>query len=497
MGLNALTSKFKEVLSSVLPITVIVLILHFTITPLEHHLLLRFLLGSFLIIIGLAIFLLGVDLGITPIGALLGEVVAKTNKLIIVIIAGLILGFMISIAEPDLHVLAAQVDAVSSGMISKSSIVVNVSLGVALMLAVGFIRTVYNLRLSKVFTLLYGIIFVLALFTSPAYLAIAFDSSGATTGALTVPFILALALGIASLNKDSQISESGSFGLVGIVSTGPIIAVALMSIFSKTDQIQGTLEYELTQTTSLIAPFLVKIPPNARDSFISLLPLLLVFLFGKNKFLQLTKKATNRILKGMVYTFIGLILFLSGVQAGFMDVGSLLGTQLTAISRPLVVIIGFVLGLVTVLAEPAVYVLTTQIEDVTSGYVKRKVVLIALSIGVGFAVGLSILRIITPSIQLWHYLLPGFLIAVALTYSVPELFVGISFDAGGVASGPMAATFILAFAQGVAEATPGANVLTDGFGVIAMVALTPLIALQLLGLIFKVKAKKGGVESHG
>jgi hypothetical protein len=495
--LNVLSSKFKEVASAVLPITVIVLILHFTIAPLDHYLLVRFLLGSFLIIVGLAIFLLGVDLGITPIGSLLGEVVAKTNKLIIVLIAGLILGFMISIAEPDLHVLAAQVDGVSSGLITKTSIVVNVSLGVALMLAVGFVRTVYNLRLSKVFTVLYGLIFVLSLFTYPEYLAIAFDSSGATTGALTVPFILALALGIASLNKDSQVSESGSFGLVGIVSSGPIIAVTLMSIFSKTGQIQGTLVSELTQTTSLLAPFIARSLPNTRDSFISLLPLLLVFLLGKNTFLKLPKKATTRILKGMFYTFMGLTLFLTGVQAGFMDVGSLLGTQLTTVNRPLVVLIGFILGLVTVLAEPAVYVLTTQIEEVTSGYVKRKVVLIALSIGVGFAVGLSILRIIMPSIQLWHYLLPGFLFAVTLTYFAPELFVGISFDAGGVASGPMTATFILAFAQGVAEATPGANVLTDGFGVIAMVALTPLIALQLLGLIFKVKAHKGGVESHG
>lgn len=480
-----------------LPITIIVLILHFTITPLETPLLFRFLLGSFLIIIGLAIFLFGVDLGITPLGSLLGEALAKTNKLKIVIIAGLLLGFMISIAEPDLHVLAAQVDSVTAGQIPKMAIVIVVSLGIALMLAVGFIRTLYNIALSKVFSLAYAIIFLLSLFASPEFLAIAFDSSGATTGALTVPFVLALALGISSLNKDSLVSASGSFGLVGIISSGPIMAVALMSILSKTDQITGRLVLTITESPSLLAPFLAKLPPNAWDSFLALFPLLLLFLVGDRLIFRLPKKAAHRIIKGLVYTFIGLVLFLTGVQAGFLDVGSIVGYQLASRSRPLVVIIGLLLGLVTVIAEPAVYVLTTQIEDVTSGYVKRKVVLFALSIGVGLAVALSILRIITPAIQLWHYLLPGFFLAIVLTYFVPELFVGIAFDAGGVASGPMTATFILAFAQGVAEAAEGANVLLDGFGVIAIVALTPLITLQLLGYLYKVKSAQGGVETDG
>jgi hypothetical protein len=495
--LNALSSKFKEVISTVLPITIIVLILHFTITPLETPLLLRFLLGAFLITIGLAIFLFGVDLGITPIGSLLGETVAKTNKLTVIILAGLLLGFMISIAEPDLHVLAGQVDMVSAGQIPKAVIVVVVSLGIALMLAVGFLRTVYNLALSKVFTLAYAVIFLLSLFTSAEFLAIAFDSSGATTGALTVPFVLALALGISSLNKDSLVSESGSFGLVGIISSGPIMAVTLMSILSKTDRIVGSLELQLTQSPSLLAPFLIILPSNSWDAFIALLPLLLVFLVGQKLVFKLPKKSARRVLKGLLYTFIGLVLFLTGVQAGFLDVGSLIGYRLASSSRPLVVMIGLVLGLVTVLAEPAVHVLTNQIEEVTSGYVKRKVVLFALSIGVGLAVALSILRIVTPAIQLWHYLLPGFFLAIVLTYFVPELFVGIAFDAGGVASGPMTATFILAFAQGVAEAAEGANVLIDGFGVIAMVALTPLLTLQLLGYLYKVKSTEGGVKANG
>jgi hypothetical protein len=227
----------------------------------------------------------------------------------------------------------------------------------------------------------------------------------------------------------------------------------------------------------------------------ALLPILLIFLIFQVSF-KLTRHQTARIFIGLLYSFIGLVLLLTGVNAGFMEVGSVVGFQLAALQNKAPLIgIGFLLGLVTILAEPAVYVLTNQIEDVTSGYVKRKTVLGALSIGVGVSVALSMIRILIPELKLWHYLLPGYLIAIAMTYIVPKLFVGIAFDSGGVASGPMTATFILAFAQGAAERIEGADVLLDGFGIIAMVALTPLITLQILGLIYKIKSRKGGLEN--
>jgi hypothetical protein len=496
--LNVLAEKFKEVLYAVLPITVIVLILNFTITPLETHLVLRFVLGAILIIIGLSIFLLGVDIGVTPIGTLMGSSLTKINKISVIGIAGLLLGFLISIAEPDLHILASQVDMVTSGLVPKTTIVVVVSIGIAVMLTLGLVRIVYNFPLYRVLTILYLIILGLSLFTSSEFLAISFDASGATTGALTVPFILALALGVSSLKKDSKASEKDSFGLVAIASTGAIISVMIMSIISGSDEITGSIENTLGQSTSIIGPFIHELPILTGEVFVALLPLLVVFLIFEKISFKLTKKAYNKILKGLVYTFIGLILFLTGVNAGFMEVGSMVGYSVASLnSKTYVVIIGFILGLVTILAEPAVHVLTHQIEDVTSGYVKRSMVMVALSIGVGLAVGLSMLRIIVPEIKLWHYLLPGYLISIILSYIVPKLFVGIAFDSGGVASGPMTATFVLAFAQGAAEAIEGANVLVDGFGVIAMVALTPLITLQILGLIFKVKSVKGGVGTDG
>ncbi len=496
-NLSDIISKFKEVLFSVVPITVMVLILNFTLTPIDTPLIIRFLIGAVLIIFGLTIFLLGVDIGITPIGNIMGSNIAKPNKLWIVAIAGLILGFFISVAEPDLHILAGQVDTVTLGTISKGSIVGIVSVGIAIMLSIGLIRIVYNFPLYRLLTILYCVILLLALFTSPEFLAISFDSSGATTGALTVPFILAISIGVSRLKKDSKASEKDSFGLIAIASTGAIISVMIMSIVSKTGKITGNLAQE-TVSTSIIKPFIEELPKVSGEIIIALLPILILFLVFQKISFKLSIKSVRKIVFGVFFTFLGLVLFLVGVNAGFMDVGSAVGHSIASLeNKAYVVIVGFILGVVTILAEPAVYVLTHQIEDVTSGYVSRKVVMTTLSIGVGIAVALSMVRILIPELQLWHFLLPGYIISIAMMYFAPKLFVGIAFDSGGVASGPMTATFILAYAHGAAEAIEGANVLVDGFGMIAIVAMTPLIALQILGFIFKIKSKKGGIIIEG
>lgn len=490
-----MVDKLKEVLYAVLPITILVLILNFTLAPLDTSLFIRFIIGAIFIIFGLTIFLFGVDIGIAPIGHSMGGMLAKSNKILVVILAGLGLGFFISIAEPDLHILAAQVENVTSGLIAKGSIVVVVSIGIGLLIAVGLGRIVYNIPLFKLLTILYLIIFALAIFTSPEFLAISFDASGATTGALTVPFILALAIGVSAIKKDSKASEKDSFGLVAIASTGAIMTVMIMNIISKTDEITGSLEAVHLESTTIISPFLHHLPVLAKEIVIALLPIVVTFLIFQKVSFKMSKKAVRNILMGILFTFTGLVLFLVGVNAGFMEVGSSIGHSIASLdNKAYVIIIAFVLGLVTILAEPAVHVLTHQIEDVTSGYVKRKAVLVTLCIGVGLAVALSIIRILVPGLQLWHYLLPGYLIAIIMSYFVPKLFVGIGFDSGGVASGPMTATFILAFVQGAAEAIEGADVLKEGFGMIAMVAMTPIISLQILGFIFKLKSKKGGLE---
>nr|WP_312712952.1 DUF1538 domain-containing protein [Proteiniclasticum ruminis] len=487
-----------EVLTSVLPITVMVLLLHFTLTPMEGPMIWRFLFGAALIMVGLTLFLIGVDIGVTPLGDHTGTALAKSNKLWIVLIAGVILGFFISIAEPGLLVLADQVGFVTSGQISSMSILMIVSIGLALMLALGFLRIFYNYPLYKMLMILYVLIFGLSIFTSREFLAISFDASGATTGILAVPFILSLSLGISKMKKDSKASEKDSFGLVAIASTGAILGVMLLDLFTKNTSFNADIESVVTVSDSILKPFIALIPDMLFESIIAMSPLVVILLVLQKAVFKLQKREFRKMVNGFIYGFIGLVIFLIGVNGGFMDVGTSIGTALALLDNKVpIVIIGFIIGLVTIIAEPAVHVLTHQIEEVTSGYVKRIAVLVPLSLGVGLAVALSVIRILIPEIQLMHYLVPGYIISLGLMFVVPKLFVGIAFDAGGVATGPMTATFILAFVQGAAHAYEGADMLVDGFGMIAMVAMAPIITLQLLGLVFQSKAKKkGAVKEH-
>lgn len=496
--LYVIKSKFMEVLTSVLPITVMVLLLHFTLTPMEGPMIWRFLLGAALIMVGLTLFLIGVDIGVTPLGDYTGTALAKSNKLWIVLIAGAVLGFFISIAEPGLLVLADQVGFVTSGQISSMSILMIVSIGLALMLALGFLRIFYNYPLYKMLMILYVLIFGLSIFTSREFLAISFDASGATTGILAVPFILSLSLGISKMKKDSKASEKDSFGLVAIASTGAILGVMLLDLFTKNTSFNADIESVVTVSDSILKPFIALIPDMLFESIIAMSPLVVILLVLQKAVFKLQKREFRKMVTGFIYGFIGLVIFLIGVNGGFMDVGTFIGTALALLDNKIpIVVIGFIIGLVTILAEPAVHVLTHQIEEVTSGYVKRIAVLVPLSLGVGLAVALSVIRILIPEIQLMHYLVPGYIISLGLMFVVPKLFVGIAFDAGGVATGPMTATFILAFVQGAAHAYEGADMLVDGFGMIAMVAMAPIITLQLLGLVFQSKAKKkGAVKEH-
>ncbi|MEW8955824.1 DUF1538 domain-containing protein [Clostridium sp.] len=495
--MRKLIKKLKEVTFAVLPITIIVLILNFTIAPIEKDLMYRFLIGAIFIILGLGIFLFGAEIGIQPLGSSMGSALTKSKNISIIVILGFILGFLITIAEPDLQVLASQVSGVTSGDISRLSLLIVVSIGVGVLLVVGLMRIIFNISLSKLLTILYGIILLLSIFTSSGFLAISFDASGATTGSMTVPFILALGVGMSSIKAGKE-SEEDSFGMVGIASAGPIISVLIMSIVSKVEASEGSLIYNSAVAEGIIGPYIKEIPKMTLEITIALLPLFLMFCFFQIKFLKLSKKKFNRILKGLLYTFIGLVLFLTGVNAGFMEAGSAIGHAVASLENNWALVpIGFVLGFTVIFAEPAVYVLNEQVEDVTSGHIRKKVILYTLSIGVAFAVALSMIRIMVPWINLWYYLLPGYILSIIMSYFVPKIFVGIAFDSGGVASGPMTATFILAFAQGAAEAIDGANVLIDGFGIIALVALTPLIAIQILGLIYKRKSIKRGVEEIG
>ena len=494
--MNILLDRFKEILLAVLPVSVIVLILSFTLLSIETTQVLRFSLGALFIVLGLSIFLFGVDIGITPIGNLLGAYLIKTNKPAIVIGGGILLGLIVAIAEPDLHILAGQVNAVTAGLLPKSTLVIVVSGCVGLMLSFGFARIAYGIPIHKALTVIYGLILLMGIFLSPEMLAISFDAAGAVTGVLLVPFVLALATGISAFLSDSKASEEDSFGLLGITATGTVMTVMLMSILSKaggiSENVAGNLE--MTHSDEIIRPFIEVAPLITGEALVALLPLVVILLVFKKLSFQLSKRMFRTILKGLAYTFIGLVLFLIGANAGFMEIGTAVGYQLASLdNKYIVVVMGFIIGFVSMLAEPSVHILTHQIEDVTSGYIQRKIVLVAICIGVGIAVALIILKILIPGIKLWHYLFLGYMVSIALSYFVPRLFVGIAFDSGTVSSGPMTATFILAFTQGIAEAVEVINVLIDGFGAVAIVTLTPVLTLQVLGMILKINSYKNDV----
>lgn len=489
--MNRLYDKFNEVVRVVLPFILFVLFFNFTLVPLGSSLLGAFLLSSIFIIVGLTFFLLGVDLGITPMGNQIGPLLGKTKKLWSLVLLAFIIGFFISYAEPALLVMSIQVEELSLGLLSANVLNISVSIGIGVMVVMGFIRIFYNLPLYKILFISYALVFLMALSATPQMLAIAFDASGVTTGVLAVPFLLSLSMGVTSRRKDSKASEKDSFGMIAIASVGAILSVLFLNLVYNPSftSIQSLPEFE--QNNNVFQRFLNIFSPVGKESLQSMAPLFVIFLvvaFINNLF---KSKQFKRISFGFIYALLGLFLFLVGINSSFIEVGRLLGSELISkFSASWVVLIGFVLGVVTILAEPAVAILTQQIEEVTSGYIRRKAVNASLAIGVGLAIALSVLRVVVSEIQLWHYLLPGYLIALALTLFVPKLFVGIAFDAGGVATGPMISSIVMAFVHGIANTQSGADILIDGFGMVALVALMPVITIQILGLIFKLKMQR-------
>jgi len=492
--LNIFTQKLKEVFLSICPVFTVVILTHIFIYPLTTHLIVRFILSSLILIIGLTLFLIGVDLGISPMGHMLGPLISRSNKHRYIILFGFIIGFLISFAEPALLIMSQQVEQLSGGILSSTLLLIVVSIGIGSMVVVGLFRLLYNLPLYIILIISYGIIFLLSLNTSFDMLAIAFDSSGVTTGILAVPFLLSLSLGITSIKKDSKSSEKDSFGLISIASAGAIIMVLVLNKVFQPNLTSASISYLNYDSISILNTYVLQIPNSIRETLLSMSPLIvmgiIVSIFNRHK---ISKRGQIRMATGFVYSVMGLFLFLISINSSYIEVGNTIGNHLiNELSFTSLVLFGFLIGVVTILAEPAVYVLTTQIETVTSGYIKRRSVIIALTIGVGSAIAFSVLRVLIPAVQLWHFLLPGYGLALGLMFITPKLFVGIAFDAGGVATGPMISTFILSFIHGLADAMPSADVLIDGFGMVSLVALMPIITIELLGLIFKFKSVKRG-----
>ena len=480
-----LKEKIRESLSAVLPITGIVLMLSIFVIPMELGSVVMFLTGALMLIVGMGFFQLGAEMAMTPLGEGVGVQISKMKKLLTVLLTGFLMGVIITVSEPDLQVLAGQVPSVPNMVL-----IMTVAVGVGLFLALAIVRIRYKISLSMLLIVCYLALILVSAFVPKEFLAVAFDSGGVTTGPMTVPFIMAMGVGLASVRSDKN-AANDSFGLVALSSVGPILAVLILGCFFKPTEAAYTLTDVATVVTTqdVARVFAQGLPLYAREVLLSLVPILWVFLI----FQWLTHRyhglQIKRIIVGFGYTYIGLVLFLCGANVGFAPVGAYLGKELAGLSlRWILVPIGALIGNYIVKAEPAIQVLNHQVEAVTNGAISVKMMNRCMQIGVAASVGLAMLRVLT-GISIQWFVIPGYIIALVLSRMVPDIFIGIAFDSGGVASGPMTSTFLLPLSIGVCEAL-GGNLMTDAFGVVALVALTPLIAIQLMGLVYKLKTAK-------
>ena len=484
-----LYSKLREGVAAVLPIALIVMVLCFFVTPVPTDLMLAFVIGTVMLILGLGLFTYGAEASMTPMGNYIGAKLTKSRKLLLILSVSFLLGVIITIAEPDLQVLANNVPHINSTVL-----ILSVSVGVGFFLLLCMLRILLGIQLRWLLLFFYGIVFILAGLSDASFLSVAFDSGGVTTGPMTVPFIMSLGIGVASIRSDKN-AESDSFGLVALCSVGPILSVLVLGFLYKgeSNEIAAAVADTYLNTVELGGAYLHAIPEYMLEVAIALAPIVVFFLIFQVLFLKLRQLPLMRILAGLLFTYVGLVLFLTGVNVGFSSVGVVLGGQLAeGWMRWLLVPIAMLMGWFIVQAEPAVHVLTKQVEEISAGAVSEKAMHISLSVAIAGAMGLAMVRILT-GLHIFWLLIPGYLVSLALTFLVPPMFTAIAFDSGGVASGPMTATFMLPFAMGVCEAV-GGNILTDAFGLVSLVAMMPLITIQTMGAIYVIKSRRVAQE---
>jgi len=474
--------KFREAAASVLPIVLIVVALALTFVPVSPDLMLSFLLGSLMLIVGMGLFTMGSEVSMSQIGSHIGARLTKTRNMKLILSVSFLLGLAITVAEPDLQVLASNVPNIDTLLL-----IITVGVGVGLFLLVSMVRILFGIPMKWILTVLYAVVFLLAFLTDPDYLSVAFDSGGVTTGPMTVPFIMALGVGVASIRSDEN-AQNDSFGLVALCSVGPILAVLILS-FVYTDAPEGSAASVIrayADTVAMGRGYLEALPTYLLEVLLALLPIIAVFVIFQLVALKLRRVAVARIVAGLALTCAGLVLFLTGVNVGFSSLGYVLGHELSESAYRFVLIpIAMLMGWFIINAEPAVHVLNKQVEEMSAGAISEKSMHYSLAIAVASANGLAMLRVLTGLPIMW-LLIPGYAIALLLAFFVPQEFTSIAFDSGGVASGPLTATFMLPFAMGACSAL-GSNIMTDAFGLVALVAMMPLITVQTMGLIYVCK----------
>lgn len=443
-----------------------------------------FICGAVFLIIGMTFFSVGAEISLMKIGEKTGKYVAKKRKIWLFILFGFLLGFLVTIAEPDLIVLAEQ-----SG-IDKYAIIISIGVGIGIFLAISVLRIIFQLRISILLIISYFLIFMLGIFVPKDFLPMSFDASGVTTGAMTVPLIIAFGYGISSSRGDKT-SADDSFGLVGIASIGPIVAIMILGIVMKTapTNLEPNILHEISNIKQFFEILFNDILKYMKEVLIALSPILLIYIILNIFIFKEKKRAIISVLFGFIITYFGLVLFLAGANMGFLTFGSNFGSEIAMTEYSwLLIPMGFIFGTIIVIAEPAVHVLNKQVDSITDGRITRKTMFISLGIGNGIAVSLAMVRVLT-GISIWWILIPGYLFALTLTLLAPKIFTAIAFDSGGVASGPLTVAFLLPLAIGASQIIEGGNVFQDAFGLVALVSMMPFIIIQLVGLIYKIKVK--------
>ncbi len=482
-----LLEKLKEALYSVLPVTLIVLLLQ-CFFPMPKYMLIAFLMGAVLLIIGMCLFTLGAETAMMPMAERIGSNIVKSGRYWILIPLIFIIGTIITIAEPDLQVLANQFST-----LNKWVVILVVACGVGVFLVIAMIRVLKQVDLTQILLAMYVLVFALAgtsIVSNPEMIPVAFDSGGVTTGPITVPFLMALGIGFATV-RGSKSAQDDSFGIVGLCSIGPIIAMLILGLASGVNEVSSG-ETSITVISSfgeVLLAFYHGFVDHAGEVLQAIMPIVVLFILFQLIFLHLPKTVVVRVGIGLAYTFAGLVIFLAGVNIGFMSAGTFIGSSIASSNLSwLLLPLGMILGFFVVMAEPAVKVLNKQVEELTVGAISQSAMLLSLSIGVAISLGLSMLRVLT-GISVWYFIVPCYALAIELSFLAPKMFTVIAFDSGGVASGPMTATFMLPFAMGACKAL-GGNITTDAFGLVAMVAVTPLITIQVMGIAYKLKLKR-------
>ncbi len=479
--MRAFAEKLKESAIAVLPVAIIVFFTGTFAAGIEFPAMLNFLICTLLLIVGISLFGMGVDMSMMKIGSYIGSATSKTKNIFIMAIIAAVMGFVITVAEPDLTVLANQVPGLSSPWV----LILTVSLGTGIFLAVAMIRIMFKVKLRTMLAIFYGLILILCFVVPPEFLPLAFDSNGVTTGPISVPFIMSFGLGISAIRSGKE-AQDDSFGLIAMVSIGPTIAVMILSlIVGAPAGATGELATAVTSYSQIPMALLSGIGIQLLDVLIIIAPIAAIFLIVQFVVLKLPKAELGKIFIGLMYTYFGIVVFFAGVNVGFMPVGSLLGNIIAGKDFSWILIpISLCLGASIVFAEPAVHVLTKQVEELTEGVIGRKVMLFTMSIGVAISVCIAVLRNFFAINILW-FLVPMIGINIILMFFCPSIFVAIAFDSGGVASGALASTFIIPFINGICLSFGNAQLLY-GFGTVALIALTPILCIQTLGVIFKV-----------